>query len=111
MAGSVNKVILVGNLGKDPEIRRTQDGRPIANLRIVTGPQVITRYNNYRSITEALRGAGLKASPETIRRYVQRITRTESTPDGTAKTRRSQPTLTPSVNRDVPKKRFGSPDL
>lgn len=36
MAGSVNKVILVGNLGKDPEIRRTQDGRPIANLRIAT---------------------------------------------------------------------------
>src|SRR6478609_7355995 len=36
MAGSVNKVILVGNLGKDPEIRRTQDGRPVANLRIAT---------------------------------------------------------------------------
>lgn len=36
MAGSVNKVILVGNLGKDPEIRRTQDGRPICNLRIAT---------------------------------------------------------------------------
>ncbi|MBO0764981.1 MAG: single-stranded DNA-binding protein [Hyphomicrobiaceae bacterium] len=36
MAGSVNKVILVGNLGKDPEIRRTQDGRPIANLRLAT---------------------------------------------------------------------------
>jgi single-strand DNA-binding protein len=36
MAGSVNKVILVGNLGKDPEIRRTQDGRPIANLRVAT---------------------------------------------------------------------------
>jgi single-strand DNA-binding protein len=36
MAGSVNKVILVGNLGDDPEIRRTQDGRPIANLRIAT---------------------------------------------------------------------------
>jgi single-strand DNA-binding protein len=36
MAGSINKVILVGNLGKDPEIRRTQDGRPIANLRVAT---------------------------------------------------------------------------
>ncbi len=36
MAGSVNKVILIGNLGKDPEIRRTNDGRPIANLRVAT---------------------------------------------------------------------------
>ena len=36
MAGSVNKVILVGNLGKDPEIRRTQDGRPVANLSVAT---------------------------------------------------------------------------
>jgi single-strand DNA-binding protein len=36
MAGTVNKVILIGNLGADPEIRRTQDGRPIANLRVAT---------------------------------------------------------------------------
>jgi len=36
MAGSVNKVILVGNLGRDPEIRRTQDGRPIAQLSVAT---------------------------------------------------------------------------
>ena len=36
MAGSVNKVILIGNLGADPEIRRTQDGRPVANLRLAT---------------------------------------------------------------------------
>lgn len=35
MAG-VNKAILVGNLGADPEIRRTQDGKPIANLRVAT---------------------------------------------------------------------------
>ena len=36
MAGSVNKVILIGNLGRDPEIRRTQDGRAIANFSIAT---------------------------------------------------------------------------
>jgi single-strand DNA-binding protein len=36
MAGSVNKVILIGNLGADPEVKRTQDGRPIVNLRIAT---------------------------------------------------------------------------
>jgi len=36
MAGSVNKVILVGSLGADPEVRNTQDGRPIVNLRIAT---------------------------------------------------------------------------
>jgi single-strand DNA-binding protein len=36
MAGSVNKVILVGNLGRDPEIRSTQDGMRIANLSIAT---------------------------------------------------------------------------
>ncbi len=36
MAGSVNKVILVGNLGKDPEVRHTQDGKPIVNLSLAT---------------------------------------------------------------------------
>ncbi|MBK8158212.1 MAG: single-stranded DNA-binding protein [Rhodospirillaceae bacterium] len=36
MAGSVNKVILIGNLGRDPEIRATQDGTKVANLSIAT---------------------------------------------------------------------------
>ena len=36
MAGSVNKVILVGNLGRDPEIRSTQDGQRVANLNLAT---------------------------------------------------------------------------
>ena len=39
MAGSVNKVILIGNLGRDPEIRHTNDGRPIANLSVATSEQ------------------------------------------------------------------------
>jgi single-strand DNA-binding protein len=36
MAGSVNKVILVGNLGADPEVRRLGNGEPVVNLRIAT---------------------------------------------------------------------------
>lgn len=36
MAGSVNKVILVGNLGRDPEVRSMQDGSPVVNLSIAT---------------------------------------------------------------------------
>lgn len=36
MSGSLNKVCLIGNLGSDPEIRRTNDGKPIANLSIAT---------------------------------------------------------------------------
>ena len=36
MAGSVNKVILVGNLGADPEVRRLGSGEPVVNLRIAT---------------------------------------------------------------------------
>src|SRR5205085_3190894 len=36
MAGSLNQVQLIGNLGKDPEIRRTQDGRPVGNLSVAT---------------------------------------------------------------------------
>ncbi|PVE25235.1 single-stranded DNA-binding protein [Microvirga sp. KLBC 81] len=36
MAGSVNKVILVGNLGRDPEVRRLSNGEPVVNLRLAT---------------------------------------------------------------------------
>jgi len=39
MAGSVNKVILVGNLGRDPEVRHTQDGKPIVNMSLATSEQ------------------------------------------------------------------------
>ena len=36
MAGSLNKVLLIGNLGADPEVRSTTDGRPVVNLRLAT---------------------------------------------------------------------------
>lgn len=39
MAGSVNKVILVGNLGRDPEVRYSQDGKKIVNMSIATSEQ------------------------------------------------------------------------
>ena len=61
MAGSVNKVILVGNLGRDPEIRRTQDGRPIANLRVATSESWKDRNSGERKENRAAqRREGLK---------------------------------------------------
>ncbi len=36
MAGSINKVILIGNLGKDPEVRKSQDGKSIVNFSVAT---------------------------------------------------------------------------
>ncbi len=48
MAGSVNKVILVGNLGRDPEIRFTQAGKKIANFSIATSDQWRDRQSGER---------------------------------------------------------------
>ena len=48
MAGSINKVILVGNLGRDPEIRSTQDGMRIANLNLATSESWRDRVSGER---------------------------------------------------------------
>jgi single-strand DNA-binding protein len=48
MAGSVNKVILVGNLGKDPEVRTTQDGTKIVNLTLATSENWTDRNSGER---------------------------------------------------------------
>ena len=48
MAGSVNKVILVGNLGRDPEIRATNDGTRIANLNLATSESWRDRVSGER---------------------------------------------------------------
>jgi single-strand DNA-binding protein len=48
MAGSVNKVILVGNLGRDPEVRNTQDGKKIVNLSLATSESWRDRQSGER---------------------------------------------------------------
>lgn len=48
MAGSINKVILIGNLGADPEMRYTQDQSAVANFRIATSDRWTDRTTNER---------------------------------------------------------------
>ncbi|PWR20076.1 single-stranded DNA-binding protein [Zavarzinia compransoris] len=48
MAGSVNKVILVGNLGRDPESRNLQDGSPVVNLSVATSESWKDRMSGER---------------------------------------------------------------
>jgi single-strand DNA-binding protein len=48
MAGSVNKVILVGNLGRDPEVRHTQAGDPIVHLSVATSESWKDRQSGER---------------------------------------------------------------
>lgn len=52
MAGSVNKVILIGRLGADPEIRYTQGGSPVANLRLATNESWKGKDGNKEERTE-----------------------------------------------------------
>lgn len=50
--GSVNKVLLIGNLGKDPEVRHTQDGKAIVNLSIATSESWKTKDGERKEKTE-----------------------------------------------------------
>jgi single-strand DNA-binding protein len=52
MAGSVNKAIIVGNLGKDPEVRNFQNGGKVVNLRIATSETYKDREGNRQERTE-----------------------------------------------------------
>ena len=52
MAGSINKVILVGNLGRDPEVSTTQNGAKVVNMRLATSEQWKDRDGNRQERTE-----------------------------------------------------------
>jgi len=52
MAGSVNKVIIIGRLGKDPEVRNFQNGGKVVNLRLATGERYKDREGNMQEKTE-----------------------------------------------------------
>lgn len=48
MAGSLNRVMLIGNLGRDPEVRSTQEGKKIVNLAVATGETWTDRQSGER---------------------------------------------------------------
>ncbi len=52
MAGGVNKVILIGNLGADPELRYTPSGQPVANFRIATSESWVDKQGQKQERTE-----------------------------------------------------------
>ena len=52
MAGSLNKVILVGHLGQDPKISYTQSGQPVANLRMATSERFKDKSGQWTDRTE-----------------------------------------------------------
>jgi len=76
MAKSVNKVILIGNLGKDPEIRYTQGGEPIANFSLATSENWTDKSGQKQEKTEWHRCVvwNTKASQlaDIVERYVKK---------------------------------------
>jgi single-strand DNA-binding protein len=52
MPKSVNKVILVGNVGKDPEVRYSQNGTPVANFSLATNERFKDRNSEWQERTE-----------------------------------------------------------
>jgi single-strand DNA-binding protein len=71
MAGSVNKVILLGNLGRDPEIRYTKGGEPIANFSLATSESWTDRGTGQRQErTEWHRVEVFGKTAEVVRDYL-----------------------------------------
>ena len=72
MAGSVNKVILIGNLGQDPEVRSTASGSMVANLSIATSDSYTDRDGNRQDRTEWHRVVVWNKLAELAQRYLSK---------------------------------------
>jgi single-strand DNA-binding protein len=72
MAKSVNKVILLGNVGKDPEIRSTAGGTMVANLTLATSDRQKDAQGNWQDRTEWHNLVAFSRTAEIIRDYVKK---------------------------------------
>jgi single-strand DNA-binding protein len=72
MAKSVNKVILLGNVGKDPEIRSTPSGAIVANLTLATSDNYQDQQGAWQERTEWHNLVAFKRTAEIIRDYVKK---------------------------------------
>lgn len=72
MAKSVNKVILLGNVGKDPEIKSTANGNMVANLTLATSDRFQDQQGNWQDRTEWHNLVAFKRTAEIIRDYVKK---------------------------------------
>jgi single-strand DNA-binding protein len=72
MAKSVNKVILLGNVGKDPEIRSTGGGTMVANFTLATSDRYQDAQGNWQDKTEWHNLVAFKRTAEIVRDYVKK---------------------------------------
>jgi single-strand DNA-binding protein len=72
MAGSMNKVLLVGRLGRDPELRYTQSGTPVANFTMATDESFVDREGNRQERTEWHRIVVWNKQAETTSNYMSK---------------------------------------
>lgn len=89
MAGSVNKVILIGNLGKDPEVRHLENGAVVANFSIATSETYLDKSTNERKeITDWHNIVVWRGLAEVVEKYVRKGTKVYI--EGKLKTRQWQ---------------------
>jgi single-strand DNA-binding protein len=72
MAKSVNKVILLGNVGKDPDIRSTPSGTMVANFTLATSDRFQDAQGNWQDRTEWHNLVAFKRTAEIVRDYVKK---------------------------------------